>query len=95
MRIQKWAAVGVKGHFQGELPWGQCEDVLPPLLQEVVGAADPPELEVAGSNSLTVNLHMLMAAFYRPTPTRNDEQGQEERGKGVGGGGEGVGTGVE
>ena len=36
---------------------------------ELVGAADP-KLEICAMNSLTVNLHLLMAAFYRPTKGR-------------------------
>ena len=36
----------------------------------ILGAKDA-KLEIAVSNSLTVNLHLLMAAFYRPTKTRN------------------------
>eukprot|EP00965_Chrysotila_dentata_P205293 6182871-Pleurochrysis_carterae.AAC.1 len=67
--LAKWAAKGVGGHFTGELPWAQCEEKLTDLMAEVVGAKDPA-LEVAAMNSLTVNLHMLMAAFYRPTKGR-------------------------
>ena len=67
--LQKWAAIGVGGHFTGDLPWAQCEEKLPELLGEVVGAEDA-ELEVAAMNTLTVNLHMLMAAFYRPSGER-------------------------
>ena len=68
--LQKWAAIGVGGHFTGDLPWAQCEEKLPELLGEVVGAEDA-ELEVAAMNTLTVNLHMLMAAFYRPSGERS------------------------
>jgi kynureninase len=67
--LQKWAMGGVSGHFTGELPWATCEEVLPALMAEVVGAEDA-KLEVAAMNSLTVNLHMLMAAFYRPSAGR-------------------------
>ena len=38
-------------------------------MADVVGAEDA-KLEVAAMNSLTVNLHMLMAAFYRPSAGR-------------------------
>lgn len=67
--LDKWGAVGVGGHFEGELPWASCEDALPPLLADLIGAKDPA-VEVAAMNSLTVNLHFLMAAFYRPTEGR-------------------------
>ena len=39
------------------------------LFGELVGAREP-SLEVAAMNSLTVNLHLLMAAFYRPSEGR-------------------------
>ena len=67
--LQKWAMGGVSGHFTGELPWATCEEVLPALMADVVGAEDA-KLEVAAMNSLTVNLHMLMASFYRPSAGR-------------------------
>ena len=67
--LHKWAMGGVSGHFTGELPWATCEEVLPALMADVVGAEDA-KLEVAAMNSLTVNLHMLMAAFYRPSAGR-------------------------
>ncbi|KAL1507243.1 hypothetical protein AB1Y20_008092 [Prymnesium parvum] len=67
--LRKWACRGVHGHFEGALPWATCEEALPALLADVVGAARPA-VEVAAMNSLTVNLHLLMAAFYRPAAGR-------------------------
>ena len=67
--LDKWAARGVMGHFEGALPWATCEDASPPLVAELVGPKHPA-LEVGAMNSLTVNLHMLMAAFYRPSDGR-------------------------
>lgn len=67
--LDKWGARGVMGHFEGALPWATCEDQIPPLVADLVGAKEPA-LEVGAMNSLTVNLHMLMAAFYRPTDGR-------------------------
>ena len=67
--MDKWAARGVMGHFEGALPWATCEEALPPLLADLVGAKDPA-LEIGAMNSLTVNLHLLMAAFYRPSEGR-------------------------
>ena len=69
VETDKWAALGVGGHFTGELPWASCEDALPPLLADLVGAKDPA-LELGAMNSLTVNLHLLMSAFYRPSAGR-------------------------
>ena len=67
--LKKWAGRGVAGHWEGTLPWATCEEKLPDLLAEVVGAKDPA-LEIGAMNSLTVNLHLLMAAFYRPEAGR-------------------------
>ena len=67
--LDKWGARGVCGHFEGALPWATCEEVLPPLYAGLVGAKDAA-LEVGAMNSLTINLHLLMAAFYRPTDGR-------------------------
>jgi kynureninase len=69
--LAKWAGRGVMGHFEGLLPWATCEDALAAPLAEIIGV--PPELaslEVGAMNSLTVNLHLLMCAFYRPSEGR-------------------------
>ena len=46
------------------------EELLPELSKDIVGAADAA-LEIGYSNALTVNLHLMMAAFYRPAGKRN------------------------
>ena len=67
--LSNWKRLGVGGHFEGELAWAKCEDTLPPLFAELVGAKDAA-LEIGAMNSLTVNLHLLMAAFYKPSKGR-------------------------
>lgn len=54
----------------GDIPWATCEELLPELCKDLIGAADA-KLEIAFTSSLTVNLHMLMAAFYQPKGDRN------------------------
>ena len=66
--LDKWASLGVEGHFTPPLPWASVEDAVVPGLAAVVGAT-PAEVAVMGS--LTGNLHCLFAAFYRPTASRN------------------------
>ena len=63
-----WAALGVEGWFEGERDWYSCTDRLRGPAARLVGAL--PE-EVTIMNSLTVNLHLLMVSFYRPTPRRH------------------------
>lgn len=62
-----WARRGVYGHFEGERPWYSYHETLQRPMAEIVGAL--PE-EVVMMNSLTVNLHLLMVSFYRPTVDR-------------------------
>ena len=65
--LKDWAEMGVEGHFDATNPWYSYHERFGELLGEVVGAhAD----EVVAMNSLTVNLHLLMASFYRPTKER-------------------------
>jgi hypothetical protein len=57
---------GVHGHFDDSArPWVSIDDCVVGLSADVVGAKPH---EVAIMNSLTVNLHLLLTAFYTPTP---------------------------
>eukprot|EP00794_Sanderia_malayensis_P012157 gene12157-13411_t len=65
--LTKWAEMGVWGHTNGKYPWQSIEDFCVEPMARIVGAKP---IEVALMNSLTVNLHLLMVPFYRPTQTR-------------------------
>jgi kynureninase len=58
----------VKAHFSGENPWMPYHELLAEPMGRLVGAAPS---EVVTMNSLTVNLHLMMASFYRPTRERH------------------------
>ena len=62
-----WAQQGVEGHFHARHPWYSYHEQFPVPLSRILGAL--PE-EVVVMNQLTVNLHLLMATFYRPTKQR-------------------------
>ena len=63
-----WAQQGVAGHFESARPWLSYHEQLCTSLARLAGAQP---LEVVAMNSLTVNLHMMLASFYRPTPQRH------------------------
>lgn len=65
--LQQWRTFGVEGHFRGEYPWLHYHKYLQSQSAHVVGAQ---ESEVVVMNTLTVNLHLLMVSFYRPTQER-------------------------
>lgn len=65
--LDDWAKYGVEGHFQAKNPWVSYHELFPQQLSKIVGAL-PHELVVM--NQLTVNLHLLMVTFYRPTKER-------------------------
>ncbi len=65
--LRQWQALGVESFFAGEEPWLQMHASLQPMLAGVVGA-EPPE--VVAMNQLTVNLHLMLVSFYRPTGKR-------------------------
>ncbi len=65
--LEQWAALAVEGHFKGATPWMQAHERVREGLAELTGAKP---VEVVAMNSLTVNLHLMMASFYRPTSDR-------------------------
>jgi len=66
--LEDWAKLGVEAHFRGRHPWMPYHRLLTDNMAGVVGA-QPGEVVVM--NSLTVNLHLMMVSFYRPTPERH------------------------
>lgn len=65
--LDDWRNLAVEAHFRGKHPWMPYHSEVREHLAEVVGAQPP---EVVAMNSLTVNLHLMMASFYRPTRER-------------------------
>ena len=65
--MNDWANLAVEGHFYAEKPWWDYQERFAEPLSKIVGAK-PSEITVM--NTLTVNLHLLMVSFYRPTKTR-------------------------
>jgi len=65
--LEQWATFGVEGFFEGEAPWYSMHERLATYIAPIVGAL---ESEIVVMNQLTVNLHLLMASFYRPTASR-------------------------
>jgi kynureninase len=63
-----WAELGVEGHFRGKNPWFTYHRLLTEQTAQLVGAVSS---EVVVMNSLTVNLHLMVTSFYRPTATRH------------------------
>ncbi len=66
--LRDWAELGVEGHFQARHPWMPYHRLLTEQTAELVGAMP---IEVVVMNSLTVNLHLMMVSFYRPTRQRH------------------------
>jgi len=66
--LKDWAQLGVEGHFRAKNPWMPYHRLLTEQTAELVGA-EP--VEVVVMNSLTVNLHLMMVSFYRPTKRRH------------------------
>lgn len=65
--LDDWSRLAVEAHTQGRRPWVSYHELLRQPAARLVGAL--PD-EVVAMNSLTVNLHLLMASFYRPAGSR-------------------------
>jgi kynureninase len=66
--LADWRRLGVLGHDAATRPWIGYHEALAAPLAELVGAAPS---EVVAMNSLTVNLHLMMVTFFRPSGSRN------------------------
>jgi kynureninase len=65
--LDEWARLGVEGHLEAARPWVAYHELLREPTARLVGALPA---EVVAMNSLTVNLHLLMVSFYRPSAQR-------------------------
>ncbi|MHC5308843.1 kynureninase [Myroides sp. LJL116] len=65
--MKDWAELAVEGHFYADKPWWDFHERFSEPLSKVVGALAS---EVTVMNTLTVNLHLLMATFYKPSGKR-------------------------
>ena len=66
--LSDWEHYGVEGHFHAKNPWMPYHEFLTESMAKVVGAKP---IEVVVMNTLSVNLHLMMVSFYRPTAKRN------------------------
>jgi len=66
--LSDWARLAVEAHFRAKHPWMPYHRLLTEQTSELVGAQP---VEVVVMNSLTVNLHLMMVSFYRPTRARH------------------------
>ncbi len=65
--LDDWARLGVDAHLEAVTPWYSYHETLREPMARVVGAKP---IEVICMNSLTVNIHLMMASFFRPTKHR-------------------------
>ncbi len=66
-QLDRWARLGVEGHFAPDDPWFTYDETFRAPMARIVGSSPS---EVAILNTLTVNLHLLLASFFRPAGAR-------------------------
>jgi kynureninase len=66
--LDDWQRLAVEGHLHARKPWLPYHEFLTEQMAAVVGARP---IETVVMNSLTVNLHLLLVSFYRPTTERH------------------------
>jgi kynureninase len=66
--LEDWSRLGVEGHFHARRPWLYYHKFAKKTLSKITGAKPS---EVVAMNQLTVNLHLMLTSFYRPSPERN------------------------
>ena len=65
--LEDWKNLAINGFSKAKNPWLYYQEYLKPSMAKIVGCL---EHEVTIMNTLTVNLHLLLLTFYKPTPTR-------------------------
>ena len=66
--LEDWKSLGVEGHLHAKNPWLPYHEFLSSSYSKIVGAKED---EVVAMNTLSVNLHLMMVSFYRPTKVRH------------------------
>lgn len=66
--LEDWEKLAVEGHMQAKNPWLPYHEFLTEQMAHIIGAKP---IETVVMNSLTVNLHLMLVSFYRPTPARH------------------------
>ena len=66
--LDQWKNSAVESHFSGDYPWIKIQDDIKFILKDLLGC-DTSELAIM--NALTVNLHLLMVSFFKPSKKRN------------------------
>jgi kynureninase len=67
IELASWREIAIGGYFGGKNPWLYYHELLCPSLSKLVGAGTH---EITVTNTLTVNLHLMLLSFYKPTKTR-------------------------
>ena len=65
--LDDWARLAVEGHMHAKNPWLPYHEFLTEPMARIIGAKP---IETVVMNALTVNLHLLLISFYRPTAKR-------------------------
>ena len=65
--LEQWKTGGIAGWLDGDTPWFTMAEALAERVAKLIGAAGD---EVAIANSMTINLHQLLATLYRPQSRR-------------------------
>ncbi len=65
--LDDWSKLGAEAHVHGRRPWVKYHEYFRESLAELAGALPS---EVVAMNSLTVNLHLLLTTYYRPSGAR-------------------------
>ena len=65
--LDDWKTLGVEGHFHAKNPWMPYHESLAPSLARLAGGLPS---EVVAMGSLTQNLHLALASFYKPSGSR-------------------------
>ena len=66
--LKSWKNKGIDGWTEAEYPWFFLSEQLGEMMSALIGAKKE---EVIATGSTTVNLHQILATFFKPTATRN------------------------
>ena len=66
--LEQWKKLAVENHFAGDYPWMDIQNKIKNKLKLFLGCSED---EIAIMNSLSVNLHLMMVTFYKPSKSKH------------------------